>query len=838
MKLKSWVFGLAFLASGLGLCGAARANQTICVDITNPASPNLITSLQQWANSGTGTITIDVAAGTYGLSGNFTQFSSASLNLLGGFAPGTNCDTSQRNLGTQTTILDGGGSVLFLEPDASLIIDGITLRNYTGSQEIAGQNVRGVEISTITNAANLFVSRFVAQADSSVYFHNGSGDTNGSITVENCLVHGQSNTTPAGIAALHISTWGNNAYVINCTVADNAIEGMELETQNSGELFVYNTIAYYNNEDYADIATGNVSNPPSIAYSMFSQFPSSPTLNASGSHNIPLNVPCCSTPMFVAEGSDYHLQNSSLAVNAGTSSPVPLTLPQTDISGNARWVGSAPDMGAYESLVNNNHLITVTNTSDSVSTVGSLRWAMSSAPLNSLITFNLGNNCPYAIVLQSPLPDISGGQLIIDGTSQAGWSANTDTADFTANICVFVVTNQSIPYALHVPSTASSNTSLVVRGLGVAGFNDAAIKLESGTNHVIAGNVLTPLVADLGLLGVGPNHDGVYLGGSATNSTVGDNSNPALFNLISDSTNVGIHIDGSLGNGSANHVVEGNLIGVAPDGTTASGNGTGIEIDYSPGNVLENNVVVNNATAGVVINGSSSTQNLVQRNIIGETPANAQAAGNGGPGILVEDDAYNNLIGALPGSFYGGNAINYNRAQGVFISSAAAGNLVLANGIFSNAGLAIDLGAAGATANQNPQVANTGLPNELQNYPIITNAFRTATAEWVQATVTTFANQAVQIDVYAAPSCISSGHAYPRGGGGTDEAHVMVQTNASGVANFWIKFNSLGGQNLPFPYTLGATATSVGNGHNDTSEIGTCATESNDMIFRDDFEAH
>lgn len=39
--LKSWVLGLAFLASGLGLCGAARANQTLCVDISqrNPGTP-------------------------------------------------------------------------------------------------------------------------------------------------------------------------------------------------------------------------------------------------------------------------------------------------------------------------------------------------------------------------------------------------------------------------------------------------------------------------------------------------------------------------------------------------------------------------------------------------------------------------------------------------------------------------------------------------------------------------------------------------------------------------------------------------------------------------------
>ena len=832
MKLKSWVLGLSFLASCVVICNAARAGGTICVDITNPASPNLITSLQNWANSGTGTTTIDVAAGTYNISGNFTQFSSGGLFVLGGFKPGTGCDPAQRNVSVQTTIFDGGGGILFLEPAAPLTIDGLTLRNYTGSQEIGGFDVRGVEVSTVTNAANALLSQFFAQNDATVYLHNGNSDSNGSITVEDCVVHGQPGTTPAGIAALHISTFGNNAYVINCTVADNAIEGLELETQDSGELFVYNTIAFGNDNDYADIATGNVSNPPSVSYSMFSHFPSSPYANIVGSSNISLSDPCCGTPGFAVEGSDYHLMNTSAAINTGTPSPVPWTLPLTDISGNARWVGSAPDMGAYESLVNTNHLITVTSTSDNINTVGSLRWAMSSAPPNSLITFDLGSSCPYAIVLGSPLPDVTAGQLVIDATSQAGWTANDDTTAFDATICVFVVANTSVPYALHVPSSAAANTNLVVRGLGLAGFNSAAIQLEGGTNHIIAGNEFTPLVNDLGLLGVGANHVGIYLTGSATATTIGSLSDPSQINLIADSSGAAVQIDGTTG--AANEVVVGNLIGLAPDGTTASGNGTGIAIDNSHGNVIEKNIVDNNTGAGIVIGGASAYQNTVLNNIIGENAAD-EAAGNAGPGVLIENGANDNLIGALPGGYYGGNFINYNGAQGVFISSGGAGNLVLANNIAYNGGLAIDLGAGGPTANQSPQVSNLGQPNELQNYPVITHAFRTAATEWVQGTVTTFPNQTVQIDVYAGPNCFDTGSRISRGGAVLHEVLATVTTNASGVANFWIKFNSLGPMGYPFPYTISATATST-TGHNDTSEIGNCATESNDMIFRDGYE--
>ncbi len=832
MKLKSWSWGILWLVGSLVLCTVSQASQTICVDVTNPAGPNLITSLQNWAISGTGTTTIDLAAGTYNISGNFTQFSSGSLFVLGGFKPGTTCDPAQRNVSALTTIFDGGGGILKLEPAAPLTIDGLTLRNYTGSQELGGFDVRGVEVSAVTNAANVLLSKFFAQNNSTVYVHNGNSDSNGSITVENCVVHGQPNTTSAGVAALHISTAGNNAYVINCTVADNAIEGLELETYDSGELFVYNSIIYGNDGDSADIVTGNVNNPPNVSYSMFSHFPSSPPSNTVGSNNISLSDPCCSTPGFVVEGSDYHLVNSSPAINVGTPSPVPAILPMADIAENVRWVGSAPDMGAYESLVNNSHLITVTNTSDSVSKVGSLRWAMSSAPPNSLITFNLGNTCPNAIVLGSPLPDVTAGQLIINATSQPGWTANDDTTAFDATICVFVVANTSVPYALHVPSSAAANTNLVVRGLGLAGFSSAAIQLEGGSNHIIAGNEFTPLVDDLALLGVGQNHDGIYLTGSAATATIGSSSDPSQINLISDSSGAAVHIDGTTG--AIKEIVVGNLIGVAPDGVTASGNGTGIEIDSSNGNVVENNVVDNNTVAGIVISGLSAFQNVVQNNIIGENADDA-AAGNLGPGVLIENSANHNVIGALPGGYYGSNFINYNGAQGVFVSNGSAGNMILANNIAYNGGLAIDLGVAGPTANQSTQVASPSQPNELQNYPVITNAFRTAATEWVQGTLTTFANQTVQIDVYAVLNCVNPGSRSSRGGGGQHEVLATVTTNASGVANFWIKFNSLGPMGYPFPYTISATATST-TGHNDTSEIGNCATESNDMIFRDGFE--
>lgn len=92
--------------------------------------------------------------------------------------------------------------------------------------------------------------------------------------------------------------------------------------------------------------------------------------------------------------------------------------------------------------------------------------------------------------------------------------------------------------------------------------------------------------------------------------------------------------------------------------------------------------------------------------------------GNTSSGVLVSFEGANNTIGSNGAAR---NTIAFNGQDGVEISGAGVtGNSILRNSIFSNAGLGIDLGANGRTAND-PGDADTG-PNNLQNFPVLTSA--------------------------------------------------------------------------------------------------------------------
>jgi len=68
-----------------------------------------------------------------------------------------------------------------------------------------------------------------------------------------------------------------------------------------------------------------------------------------------------------------------------------------------------------------------------------------------------------------------------------------------------------------------------------------------------------------------------------------------------------------------------------------------------------------------------------------------------------------------------GNTIAHNGFDGILLSSAAGtGNRVLGNAVHSNAGLGIDLGGDGVTANNGTK--NAGLPNSDMDSPVFTSA--------------------------------------------------------------------------------------------------------------------
>jgi CSLREA domain-containing protein len=201
-------------------------------------------------------------------------------------------------------------------------------------------------------------------------------------------------------------------------------------------------------------------------------------------------------------------------------------------------------------------------------------------------------------------------------------------------------------------------------------------------------------------------------------------------NVISGNATGGV---GVLGESNANAIV-GNRIGTDATGTAALGNGTdGIRIRGSSNNLVggttaaARNLISGNGRDGVRLVDAGADANRVEGNLIG-TAADATAAlPNAGAGVHVFNGGTGNVIGvakatAVPASATACdtgpcNRITHNTGAGVLVEDdASTGNTVRGNAISENAGLGIDLAAAGVTPNDAGD-PDTG-PNGRQNFPV------------------------------------------------------------------------------------------------------------------------
>jgi hypothetical protein len=227
----------------------------------------------------------------------------------------------------------------------------------------------------------------------------------------------------------------------------------------------------------------------------------------------------------------------------------------------------------------------------------------------------------------------------------------------------------------------------------ISGNAGAGVRiLSAGSNHV-DGNFIGTDRFGTGALG---NGTGIILD-SAVGNTIGTPAaGTAGRNLISGNTGDGIDIIGGLGapdNTLHQNLVWYNYIGTDATGTQALGNFDGVRIDASSYNHVgastAGNVIAGNRGSGVVIEGKSSTGNLVVNNGIGSL-ANGNPGGNQGNGVYILQDAHDNAIGTVAG----GNWINFNGGRGVFVETGKS-NRILSNSIFANGNLGIDAGPSG-----------------------------------------------------------------------------------------------------------------------------------------------
>jgi hypothetical protein len=795
-----------FLAGFLLCATAAQATVTRCVG----SAQLLKEALQDWAASSDDIYEIHVVQGNYALANadfnqSFPDKHDSALRLRGGYA--FNC--ASRQMLAANTVLDGNnvaGNGLTINANGNALIEGFTFQNFTKGVRLtdfaddgaATFEVRYVIAHGLSYPSGGFEGTFAVAGTVQTRFHDS-------------LVY-QSAASPTGAAVQFYAADLDDkvAAVANVTIANNTGTGLLISNSAEGSVIARNLIVWANSGGGIRTALYDDATTPVIDHS---DYQSTSGLILTGAGNLSTD------PKFLnAAGGDYTLQATSSATNAGAAS-VPGNYPDFDLAGNDRSIGSAVDMGAYETTADNLNNFTVTTTNDNGDDtnplVGSLRAAIKGAnafPGASRVRFNVPGECPRTFTLATSMPDITT-NVTIDGTTQPGWSSNKLVGAFNAHLCVYLNGNSSAPYGLRVPAFAGSGR-LFAKGIIFTGFTDAAIRLEGGANHVIQGNQFGAVFL------AHANTDAIHVTANSGAAAIGDAEDTAASNLIANAGSNGISLDNIAGHNS----VSGNLIGVLFDGVGGGGNNTGIFISNSPSNSIESNTIGFNNSQGVVLSGSSSAYNVLMFNTVG---ANAQngPAGNSGTGIAISGDAHDNQIGASLFSNYGGNVIANNGGPGVWIlPTAGNGNRVLSNSMFANGWLDVDLENLPPLSNDAGD-ADVGA-NALQNYPVLIGVNRQVSGYLIEGMLDSLPSASYRLDFYSGP-CSAFG-APRRGTQLQPLSYAIVITDATGHSRLSLPVTAAG----PAPGVfLTATATdAAGN----TSETGECMAD--DTIFRNGFD--
>jgi parallel beta-helix repeat protein len=325
----------------------------------------------------------------------------------------------------------------------------------------------------------------------------------------------------------------------------------------------------------------------------------------------------------------------------------------------------------------------------------------------------------------------------------------------------------------------------------------------AGTTHNTLDDNLIGLRAD----GAGPvaNGQGVVISGGAQENTVGDPLDLAgVDNTISGNTAEGVLITGPETN---RNVVLRGAVGVRPDGVTAQPNDIGVAITGGARqNSVDRSTLSGNRTAGARIADTGTRGNVVADSFLGTTAAGAALPN--GAGVIVTAGASSTALRR--------NRIARNTGSGVLVDDATtAGAELLANRIFANGKLGINLRPAAEAANvvtpNDAGDADTG-PNDLQNFPVITAASGAATGTTVSGTLNSRPGQRYRIELFRNP--VGSGAASE---GETYAGAVTVTTDAAGNATWTLK---LAGDRTG--EVLRTTATRLATG--DTSELSVSRT--------------
>ncbi len=353
------------------------------------------------------------------------------------------------------------------------------------------------------------------------------------------------------------------------------------------------------------------------------------------------------------------------------------------------------------------------------------------------------------------------------------------------------------------------------------GYDCGVFVADSGTSgNVVEGNFIG-LGAD-GLTAV-PNYYGMICSDGATGNTFGGTVAGAR-NVISGNSSYGMSVRYP---GTSGNVVEGNYVGLDAGGVTAVPNNFGV-ICY--GGATNNQIGGTGAGMGNFVAGNyygvcladpGTSGNVVEGNFIGTDYTGTNGVGNY-DNVALQNNASGNFIGGVNAG--AGNVIAFGGWAGVILYQAGTtNNSIRGNSIFSNFALGIHLVGSNdvypyVTPNHTGFLAG---PNDLQNFPIITNAYGSGATTTVSGNLNSATNGIFFIDVYRSP--IPDAYTGGYGQGQTFVGSVTVATDGSGNANFSV--TSAAANYAGQYFTATATAAS-----GDTSEFSLAVLATNEVL--------
>jgi hypothetical protein len=343
--------------------------------------------------------------------------------------------------------------------------------------------------------------------------------------------------------------------------------------------------------------------------------------------------------------------------------------------------------------------------------------------------------------------------------------------------------------------TVDSNATANVIGGIVAGARNviSGNNLNSDYGVIITGLGTSGNVVEGNYIGLGANgltavsnYFGMVCSGGATSNIFGGTVAGAR-NVISGNFSYGMMVKDA---GTSGNVVEGNYAGLDAGGMIAVPNYFGVICYNGATNNLIGgtvpgaaNYVSGNNLYGVCITDPGTSGNVVEGNFIGTDRTGTNGVGNY-DNVELQNSATGNFIGGTGAG--AGNVIAYaGFANVILYDPGTTNNSIRGNSVFNNPSQGVGIHLVGynfypyVTSNHVGFVAG---PDNLQNFPVITNAFGYAASTILLGTLNSAVNQGFSIDVYRSPGPDSYTGGY--GQGQSYVGTVSVTTDGSGNARF------------------------------------------------------